>query len=177
MTKKKQIILIVLISILIPYLHEFGHGIGGFIDSADFRIEYGITYYYPPDSEIYWGYIGGPLFNIVLSVIALVFAYFFNDNKLFWVIISIVFSISRLVICLIVIFLSFFNKGILLSNDEGQIATLFGVEPIWFYIISIGIFTLLSIKAYKITEPNVRKSIVIKTFVFNLIFSILLVFL
>ncbi|EOU1886929.1 hypothetical protein QTI42_02905 [Clostridium perfringens] len=176
MTKNKQIILIILISVLIPYLHEFGHAIGGFIDGVDFRIEYGITHYYSPDSKIYWGYIGGPLFNVVLSVIALVFAYFSNKNKLFWVIISIVFSISRLVICLIVIFLSFFNNDILLSNDEGKIATLFGAEPICFYIISIVIFTLLLIKAYKITELDVRKSIVIKTFIFNLIFSILLVF-
>ncbi|ELC8372044.1 hypothetical protein P5E62_04200 [Clostridium perfringens] len=176
MTKNKQIILIILISVLIPYLHEFGHGLGGFIDGVDFRIEYGITYYYPPDSKIYWGYIGGPLFNAVLSLIALAFVHFSNKNKLFWVIVSIVFSISRLVIGLIVIFLSFFNKDILLNNDEGKIATLFGAEPIWFYIISIGIFTLLLIKAYKITEFDVRKSIVIKTFIFNLIFSILLVF-
>jgi len=148
---KKYNIFIFLLAIMIPYFHEISHYFGYQLDSIPATIQYGFTYT-PPNSNSFWGIIFGPLFNIILSIIALIISYINSKKALVWNIISLSSAISRLLNILIILFTSIFNHSIVLNNDEGQIANLFNWSPYAIYLLSILIYIFVIIKIVKNKE-------------------------
>lgn len=174
---RKDKLLIFLIVILIPPFHEFGHWCGYSIDGIQSYFNYAFTYT-TQETQGFYGIIFGPLFNFILSIIALIILYIDKKHKIFCSIISLSSAVSRLLNCLLIMFLSLFNKSVLLSNDEGQIASLFLFSPYSIYILSIIVYIiiLLLIKRH-IKNSNLYFNITLRIFIYTILISGVLIIL
>ena len=165
--KKSIEISIIIFVLLMPILHEFGHFLGYAIDGVSATISYGFV---TVDKLTISGVIGGPMFNILLSIISLTLIYIDSKRKNFWGIIGLVSVISR-VLCSGIIFLIgiLFNPVVLPNNDEGQLAVLMGNSIQFQYIFFILIYIILTILIIKsIQDSKVAKKLSIRIIGYNI---------
>lgn len=168
---KKLNFFVLILAISIPYLHEVGHFIGYCVDGIPSTIEYAFTH--PSNSNGFWGIIGGPLFNIILSSITLLMAYINEKNSTIWNTISISSSVGRSLNNIIILFISLFNNIVILSNDEGEIAALFNCSPYLIYFSSILIHAFLISKAIK---NKLLLKVLVASLIYAFIISMIIIF-
>ena len=174
---RKNKLLIIFIVILIPLFHEIGHWYGYYIDGIKSNFNYGFIYT-TQETQGFYGIILGPLFNFLLSIITIIIPYIDKRHKIFWSIISLSSAVGRLLNCLLILFLSLFNKSIILLNDEGEIASLLHFSPYSIYVLSIIVYILILflIKRH-IKNNNLYLNITLRIFIYNILISVVLIIL
>lgn len=174
---RKNKLLIIFIVILIPLFHEIGHWCGYYIDGIQSNFNYGFIYT-TQEIQGFYGILLGPLFNFLLSIIAIIILYINKRHKIFWSIISLSSAVGRLLNCLLILLLSLFNKSIILLNDEGKIASLLHFSPYSIYALSIIVYILILflIKRH-IKNNNLYLNITLRIFIYNILISVVLIIL
>lgn len=149
--------------------------IGYVIDGVPATIEYGLT---TSEDTTFLGVLGGPLFNVFISLICLSLVYMNSKHKEIWGIIGLVASVGRLVVVSIIFFIGvFINSIVLQRNDEGQLAVLMGRSIYVQYIISLLIYWLISLLIIKLLGNNkLYNKIYLKVLIYNMILTICLLF-
>ncbi|SUY46883.1 Uncharacterised protein [Clostridium putrefaciens] len=172
---RKNKILIFVFAILIPLFHESAHWLGYYIDGISATFKYGITYTYGGKKGFY-GVLFGPLLNFFLSVIAFFISYIDKQNRTYWYIISLTSSISRFFNCVLILFMSLFNKNVILLNDEGKISELFRLPSYSLYIVSIIVYILLfAIICIHIEDNKLFKEITFRIFIYTFFISLIII--
>ena len=174
MRKSREILIIILV-ILIPMLHEFGHLLGFVIDGVPATISYGMTI---SDRITFLGVLGGTFFNVILSIICIILIYMDSKRSKLWGTIGLASIISRLFNCIIIFFIGIgFNTTILENNDEGQLAILMGTNVTFQYIVFIGIYAALTLVIIKLIGDNklIRK-LNFRLIGYNLMLTLYLIF-
>lgn len=152
MKKGREIFIIVLV-LSIPLLHELGHLIGYLIDGVPATIKYGFIV---SENVTFLGVLGGPLFNILLSLICIILICLDNKRRNIWATIGLASSVSRLLNCGFIFIIGIFlNPIVLQNNDEGQLALLIN-SPIYMqYILFLVIYFCLTLLIIKLIKNNI----------------------
>ena len=174
--KKGRELFIILSVLSIPLLHEVGHFIGYTIDRVPATIKYGFTI---SENLTFLGVLGGPLFNISLSLICITLIYLDSKRRVFWGIIGLASSVSRLLNCVIIFIIGiFFNPMILHNNDEGQLAILINSNIYILYIMFLAIYFYLTLLIIKLIKNNTLcAQLSYRIIGYNLIITLFLIFL
>ncbi|MGL5616514.1 MAG: hypothetical protein ACRDD2_09865 [Sarcina sp.] len=169
--KKQGEILIILLIVSIPLLHEFGHFLGYSISGVSATIKYGLTV---SEKSTFLGVFGGPLFNILLSLISIVLVYLDRKYRNVWATIGLASSISRLLNCSIIFFIGvFLNPIILENNDEGQLALLMNNSIYIEYIVFLVIYFFLTLAIVKLINNNsLCKQLIYRIIGYNIIITV-----
>ena len=168
--KKYNDLLIIGLILIIPAIHEFGHFLGYVIDGVEVTFTYAFTF---SERQTMLGVLGGPLINIIISILAIALIYIDNKHKGLWGIIGLVSIVSRFVNCFIVFLIGIvYNISILENNDEGQLSTFIGTNTIFQYVLSIGIYTILMLIIIRLIKDN---KMVLKIIAYTLILSLIII--
>lgn len=171
----KQILIIVL-TISTPFIHELGHKVGYSIEHIDTRVFYN-TIHILNSTRCFWGILCGPLCNLIISLVALILSYINKSLKVFWSIIAMVFAISRLVTYIFISLFYFWNKYTFIVNDEGKVAYISNLPIILPYII----FSIVFICILRLLKLNFKdekkeyKNLILTVFIYNLLFLLIMV--
>ena len=76
--KKYNDLLIIGLILIIPAIHEFGHFLGYVIDGVEVTFTYAFTF---SERQTMLGVLGGPLINIIISILAIALIYIDNKHK------------------------------------------------------------------------------------------------
>lgn len=173
----KQILIIVL-TIITPFIHELGHKVGYSIDNIDTKVFYNTIYVFS-STRCFWGVLCGPLCNFIVSLCALILSYINKSLKIFWTIVTMVFAISRLVTYIFISLFYFWNKYTFIANDEGKIAYISNIPIILPYII----FSIVFIVILKLLQLNFKddkkeyKNLILTIFIYNFLFLLIMIIL
>lgn len=174
--KKIREILIIILVLLIPILHEFGHFLGYIIEGVPATISYGLT---RADRLTFLGVSGGLFFNVLLSIICVFLIYLDSEKRRkLWGAIGLASILSRLMNCFIIFLIGIgANPLVLQNNDEGQLAVLMGNNIIFQYIFFMGVYATLTLVIIKLIGDNkVSRKLNLRIIGYNLILTLYLIF-
>lgn len=163
-TKIRREILIILLILITPMLHESAHFIFFIINGIPATMRYSVTI---SEKASFSAKLAGPLYHIIVGGICIILANYNQKNKNTWAIIGLVAGIFRIVAICMIIIITFIIPSA--TSDEGQVAHMLGIPSGIIYFFSF----IINFLFVYLNEKNLKdKKVVMRIFLYTILVMI-----